>query len=355
MPAVSVDTFFACSLMVIAVLAAMAGASKLLYPYISNNVDQNTVRRYEQISRYMLLNSGKPSSWGQNGQISPETFGLAEDGSECPYELDIDKVSRLNNESRYAVSYADLFTSLKLVDVSFRLEIKPVFEVIVNLTATFPLTNETVYQFELLTEKHGSSVPAELKCYVVAENYLDATSVYTANGKVYQNVTLANNITGPALLIVFARHAFNAKVVSFSVFPFAHNSAEPNLAGTFLKLNPLNHVLNASFVHSGLNLSRAYALTFDYNSTLTQTMQSNESASYGIPRFLSPSPTVVVLTGWNSSVFFAESVAYPQIPLQAGADFAGAMSLSNVFAFTYAVTINSAVYECTVWLGGPGK
>jgi len=52
-------------------------------------------------------------------------------------------------------------------------------------------------------------------------------------------------------------------------------------------------------------------------------------------------------------LFFEEWSAYPQVPLQTGADFAGSPTLSNVFSFTYLVTINSALYECTVWLGGP--
>jgi len=38
MPAISVDTFFACSLMVLLVLSAMASTSKLLYPHINNTV-----------------------------------------------------------------------------------------------------------------------------------------------------------------------------------------------------------------------------------------------------------------------------------------------------------------------------
>ena len=55
MPAISVDTFFACSLMVLLVLSAMAGASKLLYPQINSAVDENIAERYREISKYLLL------------------------------------------------------------------------------------------------------------------------------------------------------------------------------------------------------------------------------------------------------------------------------------------------------------
>ena len=352
MPAISIDTFFACSLMVILVLSAMATTSKFLYPYINNAVDENVVRRYRELSKYLLLNDGLPSNWGQNGQETPETIGFAETGSNS-YELDIDKVSRLNTENIYALSYAQIFTLLKMPDVSLRIEIKPIFEVNINLTSVFALVNETVYQFEISTQKHGIPVQTEIKCYVVAENYLEANYAYASNGETYLNITLSNDVNGPALLLVFARSVSNVKIVSFNAYAFAHNSPEPESKGTFLRLSPLNYSLNASFIHSEISLSKAYVLTFNYNSTSTQTSSSNQSATYNIPNFLDPSPTLIVVTGWNSTAFFTEWTAYPQIPVQTGANFAGLTALSNIFAYTYIVTIDSALYECTVWLGGP--
>jgi len=112
MPAISIDTFFACSLMVLLVLSAMAGTSKLLYPQLNNAGNENIAKRYREISRYILLSAGTPSNWGENSQSIPETFGLAEADSDNPYELDVDKVSRLNTENRFALSYAQMFTTL---------------------------------------------------------------------------------------------------------------------------------------------------------------------------------------------------------------------------------------------------
>ena len=353
MPAISVDTFFACSLMVLLVLSAMAGASKLLYPQINSAVDENIAERYREISKYLLLNGGKPSNWGQNGQTIPEPFGLAKAGSDNPYELDVDKVSRLNSENIYMLSYAQIFTVLGISDVSFRMEIKPIFEVDINLTATFEGANETIYQFEISTEKQGVPLQAELKCYIVAENHFEAKNAYAFDGRTYLNVTIPNDVTGPAILTVFARAVSNTKITSFNTCTFAHESAEPEPTDTFLRLSPLNYTLTASFISSEIVLSDAYALTFNYNSTLTQTAINNESATYSIPLFLDSSPTLIIVTGWNSTNFFTEWTAYPQIPLQIGANFASSTTLSNVFAFTYVTTINSALYKCTIWLGGP--
>ncbi|MEM3626649.1 MAG: hypothetical protein QXZ25_01335 [Candidatus Bathyarchaeia archaeon] len=356
MPTVSIDTFFACSLMVLLVLSAMAATSKVLYPYINNNVfDENVGEKFREISKYLLLNDGKPSNWGQNGQTIPEIFGLAKDDSDNSYELDIDKVSRLNDENIYALSYAQLFTALGLPDTSFRIEIKPIFEVTINLTATYAYENETVYQFQISTDKYGFPVQAELKCYVVAENYLETANAQCLNGGAYLNITLPNDVNGPAILIVLARALCESKAFSFDAYTFAHNSEEPKAKGTFLKLSPINYTLNVTFNYPETVLSRAYAFAFNYSSALTQATSGDQSATYGISHFLDPSPTVIVITGWNSSSFFSEWTAYPQIPIQKGVDFTEATNFSGVYTYRYVVTINSALYECRVWLGGPEK
>ncbi|MGB9853859.1 MAG: hypothetical protein ACPLRY_03510 [Candidatus Bathyarchaeales archaeon] len=352
MPAISIDTFFACSLMVLLVLSAMAATTKIIYPSINDTLDAEAAKRFREIAEYMLLSPGEPSNWGQNRTTVPETFGLAKAYTENPYTLDLDKVSRLNGENLYALSYAQIFTSLGIQDVSFRLEIKPVFDVCINLTEVFESADQTTYEFEVLTEKSGAAVSALLRLYVVAENFLETSAMYYSDGEVHLNVTVPNAVNGPALLVVFAKASFNPKIASFGVYSFAHNSPEPAEKDTFLRLSPLNYSLTATLARPEVVLSNAYSLTFNYSSTLTQNANENQFATFSIPKLLDSSPTVLVVTGWNSTEFFAEWVAYPQIPLQVGASFADSQSFSNVFSYTYLVTIGSAIYQCTVWLGG---
>jgi hypothetical protein len=296
-----------------------------------------------------LLYAGKPSNWGQDGQAIPEEFGLAEAGAENPYTLDVDKVSRLNGESLYALSYAQIFTSLKVSDVSLRLEIKPVFNVRVNLTAILEGLNEMVYTFEVATEKSGAAVSALVKAYVVAENFLQTTSVYNSDGIARFNLTVPNSVGGPAFLVVFAKSKFNNRIASYAVYPFAHNLSKPAAKGVFLKLSPLNYTLTVIPTSAEIVLSSVYALTFNYAAPLTQTA----SNVFSIPKFADASPIVLVATGWNSTKFFAEWTAYPQIPLQMGVDFSTMSNLSNVYAYEHFVAVGSAIYKCTVWLGGP--
>jgi hypothetical protein len=353
MPATSVDTFFACFLMVLLVLSAMAATSRILQPFMFNGRDENTSERWSALSKYILQNLGTPEDWGENRTATPSTFGLARAGSGTPYELDIDKVCRLNNENLYALTYAQAFTALGISDASFKIEVKPVFEVAINLTATFPSHNDTVYQFEIWTMRHGVTVGTELACFIVAESYLDSGYVDASDGRVCVNITLPNTVAGPALLVVIARSLSDSRIASFNGYSFAHNSSPPSSRGAFLRLSPLNYSLDASFIQRHANLSDAHTLAFNYSSTLAQVAGNNESAAYDIPHFLNSCPTVVVVTGHNSTVFFAEWTAYPQIPLQVGADFSTEASLSNVFSCTYLVSIGSSIYECTVWLGGP--
>jgi len=353
MPATSIDTFFACSLMVLLVLSAMASTSKLLYPYIDYATDKNTAERYKEFSEYLLLNTGTPANWGESNQTILTSFGLARAGSDVPYELDINKVSRLNNENLFAINYAQMFSALRMPDVSFKIEIKPVFNVKINLTATYTGTNQTVYRFKVLTEKHGAPVASNLKSYTVAENYVETASACALEGEGYLNATLPNTINGVVLLVVFAESTYNDKISSFSTYSFAHNSTPPKPSGTFLKLSPLNYTLTASSVNQATTLSNAYTFTSNYNLALTQTGNSSNSVTYSIPHLADACPMLIVVTGSNSTVFFAEYAAYPQVPLQTGASFEGSEIRSDIFVYAHLVTINSAIYECNVWFGGP--
>ncbi|MEM3616955.1 MAG: hypothetical protein QXJ31_03470 [Candidatus Bathyarchaeia archaeon] len=352
MPTISIDTFFACSLMVLLVLSAMAATASLLYQPIDNFFGDEAFTRYEEIAKYMLLNTGEPADWGKNNQTVPEEFGLADAEAASPYMLDLDKVSRLNSENLHALSYAQIYTSLKIPDVAFRIEIKPLFETVVGFTATYEGVGETTYEFEVETVRSGVNVPAELRLYVVAGNFLQDLGVYSSDGEVRLNVTIPKSVDGPALLVVLAKSKYNAKMVSFAVYAFAHNSQNPTSRGSFLRLSPLNHTLTV-VPSNDLALSEVYALTFNHSQILEQETNQNEYSTFIIPRFLDASPIVLVATGWNFTQFFAEWTVYPQIPVAIGISPAESMSLADVYAYTHLVTINSALYRCTVWLGGP--
>jgi hypothetical protein len=108
MPSISIDTFFACTLMVAVVIIATISVTGTMMTRINSwkNLNEETYLRtlYEKI----LSEQGTPTNWGSNGDIKPSEFGLASNSFQYGTALDVDKVSRLNPENNFALSYTDI-------------------------------------------------------------------------------------------------------------------------------------------------------------------------------------------------------------------------------------------------------
>ncbi|MFQ6073870.1 MAG: hypothetical protein ACE5KC_01495 [Candidatus Bathyarchaeia archaeon] len=354
MPASSIDTFFACSVMIILVLSAMVGASKLMTPYISGLSHRNDAERFQQLASLLLLNAGTPSNWGQLRETVPSSLGLAKADALLPYELDIDKVSRLNSENAYSLTYRELWESLGMRDVAFQIEVGTLFELSIEPISNQTQGDETTYEFEVETERSGMPVSADLSGYVFVKNFVDnVASSTSSNGVGSLSVSIPNSVNGTTLLLVFAKAKADPRVVSFNVYAFGHNSATPLPNRTFLSLSPLNYVLNASFAYPATGILKTQVFTFNYNFSLTERAQGNQTAEYNIPRLIDSSPMIIALTGLNGSSSFAEWVSYPQLPLQVGSDFSQSSAGAKIFSETHIVTINSALYQVVTRWGGP--
>ena len=339
--------------MIILVLSAMVGASKLMAPYLNDLSHRNDVERFQQLASHLLLNTGTPSNWGQMRETVPSSLGLAKADSVLPYELDIDKVSRLNSENAYSLTYPELWELFGIQDVAFQIEVRTLFELSIDLISNQTQGNETIYEFEVETKKSGMPVPADLSGYVVIKNFVDnVTSSTSSDGVGSLSVNIPNSVNGTTLMMVFAKAKANPQMVSFNVYAFGHNSAAPSPNRTFLRLSPLNYVLNVSFTYSNTEILKAQVFTFNYNFSLTETAQGNQTVEYDIPRLLDSSPMIIVLTGLNGSSSFAEYVSYPQLPLQIGSDFGESSSGSKIVSQSTIVTINFALYEVVTKWGG---
>ena len=353
MPSSSVDTFLACSVMILLVLSAMVGTSKLMAPYLDDLADRDSVDRFRHLASNLLLTTGSPSNWGQLKGTVPSAFGLARADAVIPYELDLDKVTRLNSGNGYSLAYSDLWQAFGVIDASFQIEIKMLFDLSVQLVSNSTQGNQTIYEFEVRAEKSGMPISANLRSYAVLRDFVNKTEASTSsNGASTVTIGIPNSINGTALLLVFARSAINPQVVSFGVHTFSHNS--PNLLpnGTFVNLSPLNYVLNASFAHAAIEVIEAQVFSFSYNFSLTELAQGAQSAEYAVPCLIDASASVIVVTGSNGSTYFAEWAAYPQVPLQVGADFSESIAGSRVAAYSQIVTIDSALYEVITKWGG---
>jgi len=352
MPASSIDTILASSIMIILTTASMAIAAMTLYPRFNELSHRNDVERYQQLAKNILLSTGTPTDWGSMQEVVPSSFGLATVNSSRFYQLDVDKVSRLNDNNAYSITYLQLLESFGVRDVALKIDVDTLFDLSTSLVSSSSGENETTYNFELSTEKSGLPVTAQLSCYVISKNYVDhefSSTTSSGNGSI--SVTIPNSENGTALLVSFAKA--ETRMVAFDVYPFNHNSSVPEANGTFMTSSPLNYALNVSFLYPTEQVLMGHAFTYGYNSELTQTSGDNQTAEYSFPHLLDSSPTILVLTGSNGSSVFAEWVAYPQLPLTIGSDLNDLGAASKIVSFSYVVTVNSALYKCTMKFVGP--
>lgn len=354
MPASSVDTFLACSIMIVLVLAATANTTNLLRPSSSELPHMNDEERFQQLARHVLLAAGSPFDWGSLQDVVPESFGLSDGDSFLPYELDIDKVSRLNSENAFSLTYTQLWQSFGVKDVSFRIEVETIFDLSTNLISSAVGANETTYEFEVSATKTGLPVSAYLRGYVVVRNYVKSfVSSTSTMGTASIITTIPNSLNGTALLLTFAKEKNIPQMVSYNVYAFGHNSPIPWPNRTFSRLSPLEYVLNATFMYPSEEILKTLVFTYNYNFSLVESVNGTQTAEYSIPRLLDPSPMLLVITGLNASSSFAEWCSYPQVPLKVGTDFEASDNGVKTVSFNDIVTVNSAMYEVVTTWGGP--
>jgi len=348
-PATSIDTFFACSLLVVLVVSVMATMPEAMNPFLDGLADKNDTERLQQLAQYIVLSTGAPADWGNNRDVSPTDFGLALNNASTPYTLDADKVTRLNSRNAYSINYAQLLDALKVSNIALEIHIQPLFNTSINLMSSTNNGSETNYNFEITTQNSGLPVVSNMSCYLIVRNFVDnMTSFTNSSGKGAAAFKVPNSINGSALLIVFARAQANPSVVSFGISSFEHDAQVPEVNDTFAGLNPLDYRLNVSFDYLNEQVLGAYAFSYSYWANLTMLANTTQTAEYSFPHFLDKSTTVLVLTGLNGTESFAEWVSYPQIPLDIGVNFDSSNSTENVASFTYIVTIDSASYKLQI-------
>jgi hypothetical protein len=331
--------------MVSVILISTALLPGILNAQTNNLQDLNEERYFRAVSEYIISNYGVPSHWGSNSSLVPETLGLAEEDSVRSNELDIDKVSRLNGENVFALSYLDILAAARLNDVALGISISQLMDISISVTSNNTMANLTAYTFNVFVSQNGAPVATSLHCYVVAKDFLsDFYGSTSTDGQSNLQTEIPNASNGTASLIVFARALHDPRITACQLYSFGHLSAEPLPNNTFLKLSPLNYTLFLSSEYSGVVVENCYAFSYGYEFNLTST----SNTTYAIPTILDKGPTLLVVSGSNDSTFFTETVTYPEVPLETGASFQN--SESN--AFSYVVIIKETLYRLTLRFGG---
>ena len=352
MPTTTMDTLLSCFLMITLTLTSMVGVFTVVHPFLQEQQSWNKTQVNQKIAEYLLLEPGSPTDWGSDLGSSLINFGLAKSGFATPFELGIDKVTRLNSENVYNVSFLDALTALGTPDKPFRFKIEPVFDVYVNLTSKQERIFDTIYQFQVTTEKSSLPVAASLRCYAVfLDQVASNTSFTSSSGEGSVEISLPNEGNGTALFVVIAK--IDPRTTSYAVYPFTHQlNGNPNTRGVYATLSPIDYALRVDLVSSLNRVSYGIVLTYDHWFNLAEVNESQTIQYYNIPQLLDASPMILVGTGIDRATSFAEWTVYPQIPVDFGSNFTGQYDLSNSYSYRYLVTINSAIYDCEVTFGG---
>ena len=345
MPANSIDTFFACVLIVSAVFASIALLSGTLTAQTNSVQDSNQDEYFRAVSESILWDAGNPTNWGSIGNEVPQSFGLAKESSVLTDELDIDKISRLNPQNLFSLSYPNILEAAGMTDNALGLSASQLLDISVSLSGNSTMGNATEYTFNFFVSQQGIPVQTSLHCYVIANDFeADAYSNTSTDGLGSVNFELPNASNGTALLVTFARATADPTITAYQTYRFAHLSSENQTDNTFLTLTPLNYTLYLTQNQPGISIQNSLAFSYDYQTNLTATSNS----TYTIPTISDSSPIVLVTCGSNSSTFFTEWTSYPQIPFYVGADFQNSESQE----FTYLVTVNGFLCRLTFQFGG---
>jgi hypothetical protein len=311
---------------------------------INGTQDINKDSYLQAIADQIITNPGAPANWGTSGSI-PTDLGLASASSATPYELDIDKISRLNSLNNYALSYFHMENAAKLNNIALGITVSQVLSINIEQTSNSTNGNDASFSFAVLTSIDSEPTSASLNCYIVANNYLgNVTDSTSGIGVGYVIVQIPSAATGNAMLIVFARASFDDRITSYAIYNFQNSSQESTPGNTILTLTPLNYTLSYATNSTDLTIQDSYLFSYTYQQNLTPAAGTTQ---YLIPKVIDKSPFVLVLCCFSNGVYFQEWTSYPQIPLKAGSSFTG--SEQNVFS--YMATINGVLYKVNVSFG----
>lgn len=344
MPSTSIDTFFACIIIVTAALIATASLASTMQTSINTTQNINKESYLKAISDHIVTNPGAPLNWGSIG-VMPTDFGLAASPSTIPYELDLDKISRLNELNNYSLSYFDMMNSSRLSNIALGITVSQIMSINIAQSSNSTIGSETSFNFAILTSINSEPVSTSLHCYVIANNYLNEITNTTSDiGLGYLTIQIPSPSTDNAFFVVFARSSFDNRITSYAIYNFASSAQETTPNNEVLSLSPLNYSVSLSTNSSGLDIQSGYLFSYGYQHNIGNVENSNQ---YSIPKILDNSPFIIIIYGTINETSFQQWIAYPQIPLKAGSSFEN--SEQNVF--NYIVTVNNVLYKLNISLG----
>jgi hypothetical protein len=309
---------------------------------IEGTEDINKDSYLKAIADRIITSPGFPLDWGTRGE-APADFGLAYSPSAGTYDLDMDKISRLNRLNNNPLSYLEMGKAAKLTDIAFAVTVSQVMTINIEQIDNSTAGPTTHFNFKVSTSINSKPASTNLHGYIAAHDYTASFNSTTEAGTGSLSFPVPSTLTSDALLVVFARADFNDKITSYAVYNFASSVQEYSPSKSALALSPLNYKLHFNDSAS-IMLQNGFVLSYSYQ----QPLSALENSPCTIPKLLDRSPSVLVVNGLDGGVYVQAWTVYPQIPLTAGSSFEG--TERNVFG--YMVTVDGVLYRLEVSLGG---
>lgn len=342
LPSNSFDTFFACTIIVAAALIATTFLCSTLQARITSTQDINKDSYLKAIADHIVINPGSPVDWGKSTSV-PQDFGLAKSASSLPYELDMDKISRLNTRNDASINYAELSNAARLNNLALGITVSQLLSITIEQTENHTVGSDAVFIFQITASIDSKLADASLRYYVTANDYLTSGTQTVSNGNGAITVQVPITSIDHALLVLFGRANSDERMTSYAIYRFSTATQQSQPSNSILALSPRDNLLFCSVNSADATIDDGYVFSYAYQSSLTQL----SATDFSIPEFLDNSPLIIVVSGLDDGLHYQEWVSYPQVPLAAGSDFEG--SERNIFS--YLVTISGVLYRIDVSLG----
>jgi hypothetical protein len=344
LPTTSLDTFFACTVIIAAALISTAFLASTLQNTIAQTQDINKKSYLQAIADNIVINPGAPLNWGSS-TVVPSSLGLATSDSTFSFELDLDKIGRLNFQNTYSLSYPEMLRAAKMNDFALGITLSQILAISIEQTSNSTVGDDFSSTFSIITSINSKPASAVLQCYIAANSYIDDfTNITSSIGVGHLTIHMPTSATNDAILILFARSCYDDRITSYAIYNFQTSKQERVPGNGTLHLTPLNYVLCYSINSSNVVVEDGCLFAFSGHQNLGH---SEGNTQFSIPRLIDKSPFIVVVCGLNGDGYFQEWAAYPQVPLKAGSSFDG--SEQNVF--TYTVTVKDTFYKLEISLG----
>jgi hypothetical protein len=343
LPTSSFDTFFACTILVAVMLIATTFTAGVLQTQINGTQNINKDYYIKGIADNLVSSPGYPDNWGMQTGL-PQQFGLAKTDAADAYELDIDKVNRLNSQNIYTLSYFDVVTRSKINNVALGIKLNQVMDITLHKINTVTIGGNISFSLSANTAINSKPTLSNLHLYAIGNGYLTEVNTNT-NDEGFAEVTIQVPITqlASSLLVAFAQAPFDHRVTSYAIYNFSSETQEPTPTEDSLRLSPLNNIL-----HLNATVAADYQTLNCYVFTYSQQRSLNiVDYQCALPRFLDNSPSVIVSCGIKASVQSVEWTAYPQVPLSCGSNFSG----TDRNISSYLVTVEGVIYRLEISLG----